>query len=234
MGAIDGVVNVSKTLLNPIGSIIGAGSGIIQGLIDARVAKKNTDRTNKANMELAKYAYSEEQKNWTRQNEYNSPKAQMERFKDAHLNPNLIYTRGNEGNASFIPKYQAPALSYNYHPRVNIPETISQYYSGRNQETGIKSWRQKFDAGNMSNKILNTKLKDAINTYLTEWGTDNNGPKAQSLIDALGLKSSDLGKSQESVNILKQQKALNQFQIDFLKNGGKYAPLLLELLKIVK
>lgn len=41
-------------------------------------------------------------KNWNLQNEYNTPAAQMQRFKDAGLNPNLVYSQGNPGNAGAI------------------------------------------------------------------------------------------------------------------------------------
>lgn len=37
---------------------------------------------------------------WRMQNEYNAPSAQMQRFRDAGLNPNLIYSQGNPGNAA--------------------------------------------------------------------------------------------------------------------------------------
>lgn len=36
---------------------------------------------------------------WRMQNEYNTPAQQMQRFRDAGLNPNLIYSQGNPGNA---------------------------------------------------------------------------------------------------------------------------------------
>ena len=50
-------------------------------------------------------------KNWQLANEYNSPSNQMSRFKSAGLNPNLIYERGDSGNASSLPAYQLDAGS---------------------------------------------------------------------------------------------------------------------------
>lgn len=45
---------------------------------------------------------------WNMQNVYNTPKAQMQRFDEAGLNPNLIYTQGNSGNASSVGTAAAP------------------------------------------------------------------------------------------------------------------------------
>lgn len=43
---------------------------------------------------------------WNMQNDYNSPASQMERYKAAGLNPFLIYSQGNSGNASSPPSAQ--------------------------------------------------------------------------------------------------------------------------------
>lgn len=48
-------------------------------------------------------------KNWERQNEYNLPVNQMARFRAAGLNPNLIYEKGDAGNASSIAPFQMKA-----------------------------------------------------------------------------------------------------------------------------
>lgn len=67
--------------------------------------------TNRANRELAEYAYSRDLEMWNRQNQYNSPSAQMERLKAAGLNPNLVYGHGAVGNvSSAIPRYQVPQV----------------------------------------------------------------------------------------------------------------------------
>ena len=45
---------------------------------------------------------------WNLQNEYNSPQAQMKRFEEAGLNPALIYSQGNPGNATNAPVKGVP------------------------------------------------------------------------------------------------------------------------------
>lgn len=67
---------------------------------------------NKQNLKLAEYQYSKELEMWNRQNEYNSPQAQMKRYTDAGLNPNMVATQGNSGNATQMPQYQAPTITH--------------------------------------------------------------------------------------------------------------------------
>lgn len=70
-------------------SILG---GLTGGLFDFMMGERKYERDrNDAN------------RDWDRQNAYNSPKAQMERFKEAGLNPNLMYGQGTPGNASASP-----------------------------------------------------------------------------------------------------------------------------------
>lgn len=63
---------------------------------------------NELQRELAEYQWSKDLEMWNLQNHYNSPLSQMQRFKAAGLNPNLVYSQGNSGNASSMPSYQSP------------------------------------------------------------------------------------------------------------------------------
>lgn len=62
--------------------------------------------TNKKNREFAKDQYNLERQHaledWHRNNLYNTPAMQMQRFRDAGLNPHLIYSKGNPGNAAMV------------------------------------------------------------------------------------------------------------------------------------
>lgn len=94
-----GILSLIPSVINGISSIWGQQTGAQQ-----------TRDVNAANMKLAEYQYNKELEMWNRQNEYNSPKAQMSRFSEAGLNPNLIYGQGTAGNATQIPRYQAPQM----------------------------------------------------------------------------------------------------------------------------
>lgn len=109
------------------GAIIGGLSNLASTWIGSRTARRNTQSTNRANRQLAEYAYSKDLEMWQRQNEYNSPSAQMQRFKDAGLNPHLIYGQGSSGNATQLPQYSAPRQEYNYKPAIDPFSAVQGY-----------------------------------------------------------------------------------------------------------
>lgn len=115
-----------------IDGLISAGAQIWSTKQQADIAKENTDKTNRANRELAEYQYSKDLEMWNKGNTYNSPVAQMERLKNAGLNPNLIYGSGGATTqASQLPKYNAPTMSYNYRPAVDPLAIIGAYQDFR-------------------------------------------------------------------------------------------------------
>lgn len=118
--------------------VIGQG---IQSMINAKTSRENTDKTIEANRKMAEYQYSKDLEMWNKGNMYNAPEAQMERLKKAGLNPNMVYGSGTAvGNSSGqLPKYNAPTVSYNYQPPVDLPSMISQFQDFRikNAQAGI-------------------------------------------------------------------------------------------------
>ncbi|MBA1398116.1 hypothetical protein GHK66_14100 [Staphylococcus sciuri] len=100
-----------------LGAILGAGASLLGSALNFGSQRQ----TNKQNMELAKYQYSQakEMQNkeflynmdmWNAQNAYNHPTQQMQRLQQAGLNPNLVYGNGSVvGNTtSNYPQYKAP------------------------------------------------------------------------------------------------------------------------------
>lgn len=91
----------------------------------------NTNKTIKAQKNLADYSYQKDLEMWNKANEYNSPGQQMQRLESAGLNPNLVYGSGSvAGNTSTqTPKYQMYDTTYRYQaPRVSeVLNTLSQY-----------------------------------------------------------------------------------------------------------
>jgi hypothetical protein len=67
---------------------------------------------NQQNMELSKYQYSKDLEMWNRQNAYNAPVNQMARYAEAGLNPNIVATQGSPGNATEMPRYNSPTVSF--------------------------------------------------------------------------------------------------------------------------
>lgn len=108
----------------PLGNLLGGIGSVASSIIGGIQNRKNVKDTIRANKQLAEYQYSKDLEMWNRMNEYNSPAMQMQRFKDAKLNPNLIYGQGNAGNASTLPKYQAPRVDYSQRTPLLEPLTM--------------------------------------------------------------------------------------------------------------
>lgn len=150
-----------------IGQLINAGAQIASQKIASDTARKNTDLTNKANRELAEYQYQKNLENWHLQNEYNTPAKQMERFKEAGLNPHLVYSQGNPGNAAQIGQYQAPRMEYNYKPSLDPLAIIGAFQNFQLQRAQIDNVR------------ADTEIKEATASY-----------KQQGLQDMLSILAS--------------------------------------------
>lgn len=151
----------------------------VSGLFQSAASIINTNKTNKANAELAKYSYSKDLEMWNRQNEYNSPSSQMERYTNAGLNPNLIYGTGSAsaGNASTMPKYQAPSMAYRYeapNPMVMLSawtdlKVKNAEISRINENTESARLQNQLALATMLEKIQQSKLKTGIDTFKKDY-----------------------------------------------------------------
>lgn len=117
-----------------IGTAISPGLGtVIGGIGGAAISAIGSFFGNKSNRKQSAEAFEREskfareerlaQQQWIEQmyeknNSYNSPAAQMQRMKDAGLNPDLMYSRGDVGNAT-APEAPAQAPT----PRFNVIPT---------------------------------------------------------------------------------------------------------------
>lgn len=141
------------------------------------MAKANTDMTIEANKKMAEYSYNKDLQMWNLANQYNSPTAQMERFKKAGLNPNLIYGQGSAGNATQLPKYQAPKSEYNYQTLKALP-VLGAYQSLQRNKAQIDLIKEQADYTRSKNinEGLQTALKNILLNkenlslqYLPDW-----------------------------------------------------------------
>lgn len=85
-------------------SLIGAGANFLGGLFGSS-AQESANRTN---IMLQREAQAWNESMWQKQNEYNTPAAQIQRMREAGLNPALMYSQGNVGNAESV-KSVSPA-----------------------------------------------------------------------------------------------------------------------------
>ncbi|AXH77710.1 MAG: DNA pilot protein [Microviridae sp.] len=220
---------------NPLQGIFNVGSSalnLIQSAVDAKRQRKNIEMQNAQNTKLADYQYAQEVDRWNKQNAYNSPASQMARFKAAGLNPNLIYSQGNSGNATQIPHYTAPTWAYDYKPAVDLPRALSAYQQSRQQG-------QNFANTNAQNALIkaqatgaNAKGMAAVADYIARWSGDNS-IGSQLLYTLLGQNKANLANTQASYALRKQQEAINQMSILFSQAGGPFINPALQALKMV-
>lgn len=87
----------SAALVQSVGPVLQAGLGPLSTYLNYKYQDRLSDKQNQYNLDM-----------WHLQNEYNSPQAQMRRYEEAGLNPALIYSQGNPGNASSAPQMVTP------------------------------------------------------------------------------------------------------------------------------
>lgn len=134
-----------------IGSAISPGLGtVIGGIGGAAISAIGSFFGNKSNRKQSAEAFEREskfareerlaQQQWIEQmyeknNSYNSPAAQMQRLKEAGLNPDLMYSRGDVGNAT-APEAPQQAMT----PRFNvIPANTYGQTAQVIADTGLKA-----------------------------------------------------------------------------------------------
>lgn len=188
--------------------IITGVTALVSGLSANRTAKKNTERTNRANMQMAEYQYSKDQEMWNKANEYNSPQQQMKRLEVAQLNPNLVYGGGNvTGNSSAqLPKFQAPRMEYNYQSGVPAAlDTINQF-----QDLRIKQEQK-------DNIVANRKVAEANLAKIRLANTFAEGTLTERTAGEK-FKTLSLGWKQELDDMKKQSfQQMFPFQVEFQK-----------------
>lgn len=175
-----------------LGSVPVLGS-IAQGVINSVQQRRNIDRQNRANRELANYQYSKDLDMWNKGNAYNAPQAQMERLRAAGLNPNLVYGSGTVAGqaAQQLPKYNAPQMDYNYQPPVDLPGTLGAYQDYRIQQAQLDNMKAQRTA--IVQEGLKKQIENEANMKYTtvkdSQGTEREGTfkEMQNIIKLQGL-----------------------------------------------
>ena len=223
-----------------IGAGITAGAGIAGAGMANRSNRKLADQQAQWNIDQwnRQTAYDTDMWNrnnqwqldmWNRVNHYNSPAEQMARFTEAGLNPHLIYTKGNAGNAGQIassPVKSPDVKPYSRHQSQNVLrgfDAFSQYANFRNLqaqtdnlraqneilevEAFIKKQQSAENILNMEKKHYDNKLQQEL--YDTQVQT------AQEALEKL-KQDRATSKSLEALNYSKEQlniaeKALAQY-----------------------
>lgn len=98
-------------------TLIGSGSTLLQGGINAGTSIINARESYKYNKKLAQFTNDLNMQNWREQAAYNSVGAQLSRLRAAGLNTNLIYGTGADGGqASAAPEVSNSPMEFNMIP----------------------------------------------------------------------------------------------------------------------
>ncbi|AXH75390.1 MAG: DNA pilot protein [Microviridae sp.] len=206
----------TKSGLSGIAAGLPVIGGVISGMIDSANAKRNTDKTIEANRELAAYQYSKDLEMWNKGNAYNDPSAQMARLKNAGLNPNLIYGTGAAGaagnTATSLPKYQAPTVSYNYHPQVDPLAIIGAYQNFKIQQAQVDNLKAQRD--NIQSETFNRNWR--YKGWAEGIGYEN-AMKREKLEQVKELRPYQLQSAQQHTRVQDTILSLNQKKNDMMQ-----------------
>lgn len=138
----------------------------------------STDRTNKANLAIARetnaynYLLASKQNDWNveqwnRENVYNTPSAQRQRLLDAGLNPNLMLDGGDAGNARGLDSAnyanaQPTTMQNPAQEKLGLLQSIQGVLQSAN-ETAMQYAKQRSEIANLDSQ---TNAQNIQNSYL--------------------------------------------------------------------
>lgn len=138
----------------------------------------STDRTNKANLAIARetnaynYLLASKQNDWNieqwnRENAYNTPSAQRQRLLDAGLNPNLMLDGGDAGNARGLDSAnyanaQPTTMQNPAQEKLGLLQSIQGVLQSAN-ETAMQYAKQRSEIANLDSQ---TNAQNIQNSYL--------------------------------------------------------------------
>lgn len=157
----------------------------------------STDRTNRANLAIARetnaynYLLAAKQNDWNveqwnRENSYNTPSAQRQRLLDAGLNPNLMLDGGDAGNARGLDSAnyanaQPTTMQNPAQEKLGMLQSIQGVLQSAN-DTAITYAKQRSEIANLdaqtnAQNIQNTYLRAFLDKNLEKLGHDTTTSK---------------------------------------------------------
>lgn len=163
--SLQAISDIRKIQFNDMGPVglqaIQTGGNALDSILNFFLGKKRDERQLKHSKELSAYEFDKNMEAWRIQNAYNAPSQQMQRFREAGLNPNLIYGKGTPGNATELPKYQAPRPNYRYNLGPMMQGVLANYNSTLKNNAEVDLLRKNRDL--QDEKILT----ESVNRGLT-------------------------------------------------------------------
>lgn len=177
--------------------------GAIGAVAGSALGWGSQSSANSSNKNLAQYKYDKDLEMWNRQNNYNTPSAQMQRYAQAGINPNIIASQGNAGNATGMPEYSAPDIkAYNGWNDLGasaVSQAIIQKYQLDNQ---TRSTDSQISTNNALQSKYNAEARNTIMKTETEYWQSIIKAKEAGILDEFGAK--------EAAERLKQLRKQNE------------------------
>lgn len=177
--------------------------GAIGAVAGSALGWGSQSSANSSNKNLAQYKYDKDLEMWNRQNNYNTPSAQMQRYAQAGINPNIIASQGNAGNATGMPEYSAPDMkAYNGWNDLGasaVSQAIIQKYQLDNQKRSTDS---QISTNNALQSKYNAEARNTIMKTETEYWQSIIKAKEAGILDEFGAK--------EAAERLKQLRKQNE------------------------
>lgn len=185
-------------LFNPIGSVV---NGIVGSVTSAR----NVDKTNAANMELAKYQNEQNLAQWERENEYNKPVNALNRLREAGVNPALIngstVDAGQAGTMRFGRANLQPA------PGVNLGLAEAGLLMSQIKLNEAKARKENADAGNSEWQLQFNEATDGLQKAFLLLRNDNTAANRDRTLAAIRQADEALAQSDQRLSIYKNLSA---------------------------
>lgn len=163
--------------------------GAIGAVAGSALGWGSQSSANSSNKNLAQYKYDKDLEMWNRQNNYNTPSAQMQRYAQAGINPNIIASQGNAGNATGMPEYSAPDMkAYNGWNDLGasaVSQAIIQKYQLDNQKRSTDS---QISTNNALQSKYNAEARNTIMKTETEYWQSIIKAKEAGILDEFGAK----------------------------------------------
>lgn len=206
------------------GGIIGAGGGVLSGIVNGLFSQSESEKAYDREMEMIKY-----------QNAYNTPAEQMKRYTEAGLNPNLIYGGGtaSAGNMSNIPQYKPAQMNMNNFAAEGYGQYLNTLQTQSNLETNVtqrkfieantfKALQDAFTSMARENNLDVNSAKTAVDRKNAEEFGKYIGEAQQASIDSLYANMDFLDKRSEeidnSIEFKNEQKKNFKWQRENLKS----------------
>lgn len=193
-----------------------AAGQITSTAVGAYAQQKLNKATRKYNDQVYARQRADSLKDWTMQNEYNSPQAQMQRLKMAGLNPNLIYGKGaGDMTSGAVRSSEQPAWNPKAPDYSGIGTSLMDYMRVKQMDAQIDNLRAQ------NTVILQDQMLKKAQTSATEISAQRgqvaleNDPIRMKLENRLSDISADVKLNQIS-NMMNQWE-LSKEQLDIVR-----------------